>query len=107
MKDIKHAIAITNANLSSINQLFDNSVFTSNECRELFLGSGTCGVNGIQVDGIWLDEVVGVDYANGPDHTARVQVIRCEHCGQKNYVNFDKLPSIAVIACQSCGGDLL
>jgi hypothetical protein len=59
--------------------------------------SGSYGVNGF----VWID------WGTGLSQSVRIQVIRCNHCGQKNYVNFYKLPSVAVIVCQSCGGDLL
>jgi late competence protein required for DNA uptake (superfamily II DNA/RNA helicase) len=65
--------------------------------HNLVAPSGSYGVNGF----------VGIDWGTGLSQSVRIQVIRCNHCGQKNYVNFDKLPSVAVIVCQSCGGDLL
>ena len=94
MKDIKHASAILAANYAAM--------------YDLVPCSGSYGINGIsidalsqikgiQVDRIWLDEVVD----------DKVKTFKCSYCGQKNLVNLSKLDVVSKVSCLACGASLI
>ena len=103
MKDLKHAMAVTNANWNSMNLLLGDE--PSHISGSYYLSSAHwqepsgsyCVADGLYSQPVRHEDIL----------VNSIKVLTCGHCGQKNRIDESKLGAIAVLDCQACGASLI